>query len=64
MRDCKDCEWSIFDPVWGEYKCEQHEKTIYNTLNQEDCQLFERRLKADEIKLSKGYDDYEEDDLR
>lgn len=59
MKDCKNCEWAIFDPVWGEYKCEQHQKYIHHTEIAEDCALYEDKLKPEDIKISKESDDYE-----
>lgn len=59
MKDCKNCEWAIFDPVWGDLKCEQRQVYMYNTKAAEDCDLYEDKLKPEDIKISKESDNDE-----
>lgn len=60
MRDCKNCEWAIHDPVWGEYKCEQRQETVYNTSVAEDCDLYKDKINPKDIKISKDGEDIHE----
>lgn len=60
MKDCKNCEWAIHDPVWGEIKCEQHQRYIYNTdVVAENCDLYMNKIKPEDIKISKEFDNDE-----
>jgi len=51
MDNCVDCEHSVFDPVWGEYKCKKFERRIYILLNSSECPEYK---KGSEKKLSKN----------
>jgi hypothetical protein len=42
MSNCKDCVHSVFDEVWGEYKCKVHEHRIYNLVKQADCGFYKK----------------------
>lgn len=59
MRDCKNCEWAIFDTHWGDFKCEQRQTYMYNTKAAEDCALYEDKINLKDIKIFKESDDHE-----
>lgn len=40
MSNCKDCVHSVFDEVWGEYKCKVHKHRIYNLDKHADCGFY------------------------
>lgn len=41
-QNCEKCKWSIFDPVWGEYKCKKKQRYIYEHYDYE-CDAFEAK---------------------
>ena len=41
MNKCRTCKNSIFDPVWGEYKCKRLGHTIYNPEVHADCEFYD-----------------------
>ena len=48
MAHCKECKHSVFDKVWGEFKCKKYMRRIYNPSYQpENCPKFEERKKKE-----------------
>ena len=41
---CKDCKHTIFDPRWGEYKCDIFKHVIYDQGKYANCQYYEKRV--------------------
>lgn len=50
--NCKNCEHCLFDPQWGEYKCEERKTILYIMLHQSECSDFKEK-KTDELRLAK-----------
>lgn len=42
MENCKNCEHSVFDPLWGEYKCKARETRIYILLDSSECSDYKK----------------------
>lgn len=42
MANCRDCKHAIFDDVWGEYKCAEHEQVIYDLDEYSGCKVYEK----------------------
>ena len=42
---CSDCEHTIFDQVWGEYKCKKFKHRIYDIEKVEECEGYEKKKK-------------------
>lgn len=57
MGKCSTCAYSIFDYLWGEYKCEQFKTVIYDTDKRVNCEKFKQRPKDMEQKISKGIEE-------
>ena len=53
MEKCKTCKYSIFDEVWGEYKCKMRNMFIYDTSFCDDCDFYKARKKGEEQAISK-----------
>lgn len=51
MEKCKACKYSIFDEVWGEYKCEVTRLFVYD--RDFECEDYKARGKKEEQKISK-----------
>lgn len=48
MAHCKECKNSVFDKVWGEFKCKKYMRRIYNPSYQpEVCPKFDERKKKE-----------------
>jgi hypothetical protein len=43
MENCKNCEHSVFDEQWGEYKCKVRETRIYILLNSSECTEYGKK---------------------
>lgn len=43
MKTCKECEHSIFDEIWGEYRCKVHHQTVYKIATAENCEDYEKK---------------------
>lgn len=52
MGNCTNCEHSMFDEVWGEYKCAKRKTIVYILLSSEECSDYEKK-KTDELRLAK-----------
>ena len=44
MADCKTCVNSVFDPLWGEYKCKKREIRIYKPSKQIECADYKEKV--------------------
>ena len=42
MSNCKDCIHSVFDEVWGEYKCKFYTHRIYNPEQIQNCPEYKK----------------------
>lgn len=42
MDNCKNCEHSVFDELWGEYKCKHFEHRIYILLDASECASYKK----------------------
>lgn len=42
MENCKNCEHSVFDPIWGEYKCKARGTRIYILLDSSECSDYKK----------------------
>ena len=42
MANCKDCKHSVFDEVWGEYKCEVRLTRIYDITEKAKCKDYSK----------------------
>ena len=42
MENCKNCEHSVFDELWGEYKCKARGTRIYILLNSSECSSYKK----------------------
>ena len=40
---CVSCVHSIFDELWGEFKCKKREHTIYNLTSYFSCEYYEKK---------------------
>ena len=40
---CVSCVHSIFDELWGEFKCKKREHTIYNLTSYFLCEYYEKK---------------------
>lgn len=49
-NNCKNCKHSIFDPLWGEYKCVYHASIMYILLDEQDCPNYEKKLEKEKEK--------------
>lgn len=52
MNNCKDCKHSIFDELWGEYKCKVLKRRVYILLDKDECPNYEK--KKEETKETKN----------
>lgn len=50
--NCRQCEHCIFDPLWGEFKCEERQTILYILLHADECYAFEES-KTKELKIAK-----------
>ena len=41
-ENCKTCKHSIFDEIWGDYKCKVNHLVIYNVDDVNDCVYYEK----------------------
>lgn len=57
MDNCKDCIHSVFDPLWGEYKCKHHQRRVYILLSKDECPNYKKDPNPE-----KKYDKIKEDD--
>lgn len=49
MRNCKTCEYSVFDETWGEYKCKERKLRIYNLERSKECEFYsEKKAKKED----------------
>ena len=39
---CSTCEHSVFDPIWGEWKCKILGHRIYHPVATEECMYYEK----------------------
>jgi hypothetical protein len=42
MKICETCEHAIFDPLWGEYKCDEHKIFVPDTEKYSSCPKHEK----------------------
>lgn len=42
MANCRDCKHSVFDEVWGEYKCKKKVIRLYDLDRFKDCEEYEQ----------------------
>ena len=42
MENCANCEHSVFDKLWGEYKCKVFEHRIYILLDSSECPEYKK----------------------
>lgn len=42
-ENCKTCEHSVFDELWGEYKCKSFEHVIYILLDSSECPNYSKK---------------------
>lgn len=56
VTECKTCKHRIFDPLWGEFKCEVYQHRLYNLVGVESCGKYEKG----EAKTSKKQHDLDE----
>lgn len=56
MENCKNCSHAIFDPLWGEYKCEVRRTILYILLDADECSSYDKR--TGEIRVSKDHNGY------
>ena len=61
MSNCKHCEHSLFDILWGEYKCKIDQHVLYILLDSEECPNFEPKT-GNDIRLAKRNGDYRNDE--
>ena len=45
MKSCKNCDKSIFDKRWGEYKCKEYHITVRELDIAEVCEFYDERKK-------------------
>ena len=43
MQHCKDCANSVFDAVWGEFKCKIKHRTCCPYTHDKNCDKYEQR---------------------
>lgn len=48
MENCKTCKHSVFDEIYGEYKCKKRERRIYILLDSSECSFYEKGPKKKE----------------
>ena len=41
-KGCSTCEHSVFDPIWGEWKCKVLHHRIYHPIDTVDCIYYEK----------------------
>lgn len=46
MKHCKDCEHSIFDEQWGQYKCKLKKHVLYNEELTANCEFYQKNIYA------------------
>ena len=61
MSNCKHCKHSLFDILWGEYKCEVHERILYILLDADECPNFDPKTN-NEQRIAKRHSDYRDDE--
>ena len=44
---CKTCANSVFDDIWGEYKCKITQHTIYDPDKVVDCEFYKQSTKKE-----------------
>lgn len=44
---CKECKHSIFNEIWGEYKCKIHHSFVDRELSR-DCPYYEKEKEKNE----------------
>ena len=42
-QNCATCEHSVFDELWGEYKCKDRETRIYILLDSSECPKYTKK---------------------
>ena len=47
MENCKTCEHSVFDELWGEYKCKQREVRVHILLDSSECKDYKKKPKEE-----------------
>lgn len=45
MKSCKNCDKSIFNERWGEYKCKKYHITVRELDIAEVCEFYDERKK-------------------
>lgn len=56
MDNCTNCENSIFDELWGEYKCKVLQHRMHILLDSSECKFYKKDLsKKGEVKLNADY---------
>lgn len=54
--NCKNCKHCLFDPLWGEYKCEIRQIILYVLMHADDCDDFSKSS-SDKIRIAKGIEE-------
>lgn len=42
FRFCSSCEFSVFDVLWGEWKCKKFQHVITDICNKNDCSEWKK----------------------
>lgn len=61
MSNCKHCKHSLFDILWGEYKCEKNQHILYILLEEDECPNFDKKT-DDKLRIAKKHSDYRDDE--
>ena len=48
MENCKTCKHSVFDEIYGEYKCKKRERRIPILLDSSECKFYKKGPKKKE----------------
>lgn len=43
MGNCKNCEHSVYDKLWGEYKCKILQRRMYILLDSTECPNYKKK---------------------
>lgn len=64
---CKTCNYAVFCPSWGEYKCEMKQYRVGSGVKKDTCEHYKKKTdKNDERKchcltcVAEGYAEYED----
>lgn len=59
MNNCIDCEHSVFNQKWGEFKCKKNNITMYILLDASECPNYKKEAEPKTFK-----EDEDETDIR